>query len=67
MKGLVCIKCNEKILDSNYMLVAIERPYDNLVLHRECFNEIIKECNGWDGLGLYLAKNLEMWYNRREK
>lgn len=61
-------KCNEYIDDGvPYKLVAVDKPYFNVFFHLPCFNELMKEVGTWEGIELYLAKNLEMWYNRDEK
>lgn len=59
--------CGTKLNSKNYMMIALEKPYDNLFFFNDCYERILKEVGGWDGLESYLAKNLELWYNRSEK
>jgi len=39
--GLICFKCNKEILkEDKRIMIPIERPYLNLYMHRDCYNEI---------------------------
>ena len=68
MKDLVCVECQKEIDPSgNYMMLAIEVPYYNVFFHKDCYEEVLKECGGWDGLRLYLARSSETWYNRESR
>ena len=49
-----------------YQMIGIDKPYYNVFFHRTCFERLEKRI-GWEGIGLYLAKTFNLWYNRDEK
>lgn len=64
---MYCVKCNKSIIGDEYKLIAIEVPYYNVFFHVDCYNDILKEYGGWEGLSLYLANNFNTWYNKESK
>lgn len=63
---MICSKCLENIEGIEYFMVAVETPYRNVFFHKECYNELLKEVEDWEGVRLYLAENLNTWYNLEE-
>jgi len=55
-----CIYCEslgkESSIELEYMLEATEKPYRNILFHRECHKKI-------PNLELFLLDNLDLWYN----
>lgn len=63
----MCIECGKEIKSSvPYKMLALEKPYKNIFLHLDCYNELMERVIDWKGLELYLANNLEVWYNKGE-
>lgn len=64
---MICPKCKKEILDTElkYML-ALERPYLNVYMHRTCYDEV---CSSslmsfvFDNIGLLL----EMWNTKSKR
>lgn len=50
-----------------YQMIGLDRPYYNVFFHKDCFNNLLRKYDGWDGIVLYLARNPEIWYNRSRK
>lgn len=62
---LSCVECQKEVVPSTpYKMVALEKPYINLFFHRDCYNSVLLEIEGWENLPVYLARNLEVWYNK---
>lgn len=57
MKVKICILCKKEILleDLKYM-IALEKPYLNLIVHRDCYNSC-------DNLKEFLSNSLEEYLN----
>lgn len=60
--------CQKEILSKErYQLVPIDRPYFNVYFHKECYHTLLEQAGSWENIYLYLAKNPQLWYNRRDK
>lgn len=58
----VCHYCEKPFLEGEHQVyIPIERPYMNLILHRECYKIVSSD------LSQYLAINLEKCYNLWKK
>jgi hypothetical protein len=55
--GLICFICDEEILkEDRRIMVAIEVPYVNLYMHKDCHDKILD-------LSAFLTQNVEKIYN----
>jgi hypothetical protein len=54
---VICPFCSKEVIDSDYMMIGLDRPYINLMFHRECYNKIKSNLNE------YLGQSFQEWYN----
>lgn len=54
---MVCLHCNEPILDSQKKMLAFDVPYKNVYLHSDCLKAILPE------LEQYIRENAEKIQN----
>ena len=55
--GLICFICDEEILkDERRTMIAIEVPYINLYVHKDCHDKLLD-------LSAFLTQNTEKIYN----
>jgi len=50
-----------KIIDMDYRMVALERPYANLFFHKECYNIL----GNYDELIKFINENFDCIFNKK--
>jgi len=63
-KSKECLYCKfhkKKVKDTDWKVVALDRPYLNLLFHASCHEKIGKNMRS------FLQDSKEIWYNERRK
>ena len=59
----LCIKCEKKIDDADYKMIAVDVPYVNIYLHKVCYIEM----GGYDRIVADFTENTALVYNYSSK